>query len=78
MAKDIKSPGVSPLAKENITSGLYPLARALYQYTNGNPKGAVKSFIVFELSPEGQQVVEEMGFYPVSGKYLEANKKAGL
>ncbi|MGQ9560227.1 MAG: phosphate ABC transporter substrate-binding protein [Candidatus Oleimicrobiaceae bacterium] len=78
VAKDIKSPGVSPLASENVASGLYPLARALYQYTNGSPKGAVRSFIAFELSPEGQRIVEEMGFYRVSGKYLEANKKAGF
>ena len=78
VAKDIKSPGVSPLASENVASGLYPLARALYQYTNGSPKGAVRSFIAFELSPEGQRIVEEMGFCRVSGKYLEANKKVGF
>ncbi len=41
VAKDPKSPGVSPLVTENITSGRYPIARALYQYTNGSPKGAV-------------------------------------
>jgi len=78
VAKDAKSPGISPLLRENITSGRYPIARALYQYTNGTPKGAVKTFIAFELSPEGQKVVEEMGFYGLSGMYLEANKKAGF
>jgi len=69
---------VSPLVKENIKSGSYPIARALYQYTNGKPKGSVKGFIAFILSPEGQKVVEEMGFYPVAGKYLENNQKAGF
>lgn len=78
VAKDAKSQGVSPLVMENITSGRYPIARALYQYTNGTPKGAVRSFIAFELSPEGQKIVQEMGFYPVSGKYLDANKKLGF
>lgn len=78
VAKDAKSPGVSPLVTENITSGRYPIARALYQYANGSPKGAVRSFIAFELSAEGQKIVEEMGFYRVSGKYLEANKKLGF
>ncbi|HQI47755.1 MAG TPA: phosphate ABC transporter substrate-binding protein, partial [bacterium] len=69
---------ISPLEREKIKSGAYPIARALYQYTNGKPKGSVKNFIAFILSPEGQKVVEEMGFYPVSGKYLENNKKAGF
>lgn len=78
VAKDANSEPVTPLDSENVKSGLYPIARALYQYTNGIPKGAVKDFIAFELSPEGQKVVEEMGFYPVSGKYLEQNKKAGF
>ncbi|HOY43607.1 MAG TPA: substrate-binding domain-containing protein, partial [bacterium] len=69
---------VSPLLKENIQRGDYPIARALYQYTNGKPKGQVKDFIAFILSPAGQRVVEEMGFYPVAGKYLENNTKAGF
>lgn len=78
VAKDAKSKPVTPLVSDNVKSGLYPIARALYQYVNGKPKGAVKDFIAFELSPEGQKVVEEMGFYPVAGKYLEQNKKAGF
>ncbi len=78
VAKDAQSEPVTPLIAENVKSGLYPIARALYQYTNGKPGGAVKKFIAFELSEEGQKVVEEMGFYPVAGKYLEQNKKAGF
>jgi len=78
VAKDLKSKPVSPLVSENVKSGLYPIARALYQYVNGKPKDAVKDFIAFELGVEGQKVVEEMGFYSVAGKYLEQNKKAGF
>jgi phosphate transport system substrate-binding protein len=78
VAKDAKSEAVNPLDAENVKSGKYPIARALYQYVNGKPKGAVRDFVAFELSPEGQKVVEEMAFYPVSGKYLEQNKKAGF
>ena len=78
VALDANSKPVTPLISENVKSGLYPIARALYQYTNGKPKDEVKNFIAFELSPEGQKVVEEMGFYPVSGDYLEQNKKAGF
>ena len=68
---------VSPLNPENVKSGKYPIARALYQYVNGRPTGAVKNFIAFELG-EGQKIVEEMSFYPVAGDYVEQNKKAGF
>ncbi len=78
VAKDANAKPVTPLVSDNVKSGLYPIARALYQYTNGKAKGAVKEFIAFELSAEGQKVVEEMGFYPVAGKYIEQNKKAGF
>jgi len=78
VSKDANAKPVTPLVADNVKSGLYPIARALYQYTNGKAKGAVKEFIAFELSPEGQKVVEEMGFYPVAGKYLDQNKKAGF
>lgn len=78
VAKDEKTEPVTPLIPENVKSGKYPIARALYQYTNGKPKGMVREFIAFILSSEGQKIVDEMGFYPVSGKYLENNKKAGF
>jgi phosphate transport system substrate-binding protein len=78
VARDSESEPVDPLVSENVKSGLYPIARALYQYTNGKPKGAVKAFISFELSPEGQKIVEEMSFYPVAGEYIDRNKKAGF
>ena len=78
VATYVDSAPVTPLVSENVKSGKYPIARALYQYTNGKPKDAVKDFIAFELGPEGQKIVEEMSFYPVSGDYLEQNNKAGF
>jgi len=69
---------VSPLVSENVKSGKYPIARALYQYTNGKPEGDVKEFIAFELSEKGQKIVEELSFYPVSGEYKKENEKAGF
>jgi phosphate transport system substrate-binding protein len=78
VARNAGSEPVTPLVAENVKSSKYPIARALYQYTNGKPDGAVKAFIAFELGPEGQKVVEEMSFYPVAGNYLEQNKKAGF
>ncbi len=69
---------VDPLISDNVKSGKYPIARALYQYINGKPKDHVKKFIQYELGEEGQKLVEEMGFYPVAGDYLAQNKKAGF
>jgi phosphate transport system substrate-binding protein len=57
----------SPLDNLSIFEGTYPLVRPLYQITNGIPKGAVRDFIEFQLSLEGQKIVIESGFYPVNG-----------
>jgi phosphate transport system substrate-binding protein len=78
VAGDVKSDPVSPLSSANIKAGKYPISRALFQYISGKPKGTIQDFIQFMLSPDGQKVVEEMGFYPVSGAFLEINKKAGF
>lgn len=69
---------ISPLVSENVKSGKYPIARALYQYVNGKPEGEVKDFISFELSEKGQKIVEELSFYPVSGEYKKQNTEAGF
>lgn len=76
---NIKTPdgaAVSPLDREAVKSGRYPLSRPLYQYTNGTPKGLVAEFLRFELSEAGQKIAEEQGFYPVGGELLEKNRKA--
>jgi phosphate transport system substrate-binding protein len=39
----------------------YPVARALYMFTKGEPKGAVKAFLDFVKGPEGQEIAEEEG-----------------
>ncbi len=46
----------------NVLSGEYPLSRPLFMYTNGNPGGQLKAFIDFIKSPEGQKLVEEVGY----------------
>lgn len=67
---------VSPLDPDVVQSGKYPIARPLNQYTNGMPNGAVRDFIAFELSEEGQKIVGEEGFFPLSSEYMEFNKKS--
>ncbi len=50
---------------ENVKSGKYPLSRNLFFYTRGRPSPEAKAFIDFCLSPEGQQVVSKVGYFPV-------------
>ncbi|MGA1840316.1 MAG: PstS family phosphate ABC transporter substrate-binding protein [bacterium] len=66
----------SPLNPEDVKSGKYPIARPLNQYTNGTPKGPARDFIAFELSEEGQKIVEEEGFFLVPSEYVKFNNKS--
>ena len=70
---------IDPDNRSDVESGRYSLTRPLYQYTDGVPTGAIMNFIKFELSPEGQKIVEEMGFIPITNNYVEENKRnAGI
>jgi phosphate transport system substrate-binding protein len=55
----------SPTA-ENVKSGKYPLSRPLFMYTRAKPSGEMKEFIDFCLSPAGQQIVTQVGYFPVN------------
>ncbi len=68
----------SPLNSADVKSGKYPIARPLNQYVNGTPTGALKAFLEFELSSEGQKIIEEEGFFQIPAEYKELNAKAGL
>ncbi|MFW6176641.1 MAG: phosphate ABC transporter substrate-binding protein, partial [Thermoplasmatota archaeon] len=54
-------------SEETIKSGDYPISRSLHMYTDGEAKGNVKDFIDFIMSSEGQNIVDDEGFIPVSG-----------
>jgi phosphate transport system substrate-binding protein len=56
--------GASP-SKESVLAKTYPYARPTFFYTNGEPTGVVKAFIDFTVSPEGQKIVEQVGFVPI-------------
>jgi len=78
IAKSVDLPAVSPLNPENVKTGLYPISRPLYQYTNGIPTGKIKEFIQFELSPKGQNIISLEGYYPVTLEHMEANRRLGI
>jgi len=70
------APYASPLNAADVKSGKYPIARPLNQYVNGTPEGDILKFIEFELSPEGQQIVQDEGFFPIPKEYIDFNKKS--
>ena len=65
-----KEPGGMPIepSMANVLNGSYPISRHLYWYTAGPLEGAAKGFQDWVLSPEGQKVVTEKGFYPLKGE----------
>lgn len=62
--KGLKVAGVQASAQTAL-SGQYPIARPLFMFTNGQPKGATAEYIKFLLSPEGQKIVKKEGFVPL-------------
>ena len=52
-------------SKESVLAKSYPYARPTFFYTNGEPTGVVKEFIDFTVGPEGQKIVEQVGFVPI-------------
>ena len=62
--KDDTSPGVAP-SLDTAQSGTYPISRFLYFYTAGPSTGTSKDFIGWVLSPTGQKVISDVGYYPL-------------
>ena len=59
--------GTAPVAPtmENAVAGTYPIARFLYMYTGGEPTGASADFLAWVITPAGQAVVTDSGFFPL-------------
>ena len=55
---------VSPTT-ETARDGSYPIARLLYIYTAGQPQGAIQDYLAWIMGPEGQAIVQELGFVPL-------------
>lgn len=62
-----------PAAAPTLASALdgsYPISRPLYLYTLGEPSGAVREFVEWILSDEGQKIVERNGYVPIGKERL--------
>ena len=52
-------------SKETIQNGTYALSRPLYWYLTAKTPEAGRTLLTWVLSPEGQGVVEEVGYFPI-------------
>jgi len=66
----------TPQDAEAVKSGAYAISRPLNQYFDGAKLSAVKPFIEYELSAEGQKAVEDDGFFAVPAEYQDYNNKS--
>jgi phosphate transport system substrate-binding protein len=53
--------------QETVSKGDYKISRNLILVTDGDPKGIVKFFIDWIMSPNGQDIVEKEGFVRIVG-----------
>ena len=65
--KPLKINGVEP-NRSTIAKGIFPVSRPLFLFTNGYPKlgSVVHAFCTFYLTEEGQEIIEDKGFVPMT------------
>jgi len=65
--KAVKVDGILP-SRQTIASGVYPVARPLFMFTNGYPTlgTMIHKFCTFYLTEKGQELVEAKGFVPLT------------
>jgi phosphate transport system substrate-binding protein len=67
LSKKTGEPPVPP-SNETALDGTYALARPLYLYTATTPRGAIRDFLDWVLSDQGQKIVTEIGYVPVGAQ----------
>jgi len=66
--KDDSSPGIEP-TETNVVNSTYPIWRYLFIYVNpALDKGEVAAYLNWIRSDEGQKVVKDIGYFPLSAK----------
>ncbi len=58
-------PAIAP-TEATVADGTYPLARNLYFYTLSNASDPIRQFVEWAISPAGQAVVENVGYFPLN------------
>jgi phosphate transport system substrate-binding protein len=53
-------------SQATVANKTYPISRDLYMITNGQPTGLAKDYIDFILSPDGQKIVSDQGYVPLT------------
>ncbi|MCX7841752.1 MAG: phosphate ABC transporter substrate-binding protein PstS family protein [Clostridia bacterium] len=66
----VKTPTIEGVSatKANALSGKFPIVRPLNVLTKGSPSGLNARFINYILSPEGQKIVNDLGYVPLKIK----------
>ena len=64
ISKATGEPCVMP-SIDSASDGSYPIARPLFMYTSGEPKGEIKTYLDWILSDEGQCIILKKGYAPV-------------
>ncbi len=64
IGKTADGPFVRPTV-QTVNDGSYPVARDLYMYTAGQPKGAIKAYLDWIMTSEAQDIVAQLGFVPI-------------
>ncbi len=68
-----ESKSIKPLPVGGVTAsvstvldGTYPLSRGLNMISNGDPTGLAAAYLQWILGPDGQKIVKDQGFVPLS------------
>jgi len=65
--KGLEINGIAP-SPAVVATGRYPIARPLFMFTDGYPElgSHLHSFVTLHLTPKGQDIIESIGFVPVT------------
>lgn len=66
-----------PPTLETSLNKTYPIARPLYIYSLGEPTGALKTYLDWLMSADGQKIVEESGYVPVQRNVEPSSEATG-
>jgi phosphate transport system substrate-binding protein len=65
IVRSVQIDGKSPLDPNVVKSGEYPISRSLFLAVRKQTSPAVKQFVELASSPQGQQIIQRLGFIPI-------------